>query len=256
LLPDGAPFASTFGNLLMPVLADGRPAMLKIAAHDEERRGAVLMAWWAGEGAVRVLAREGDALLMERVVGPRDLAAMARDGRDDEAMVALCEVARRLHVRRDRSPPATLVPLARWFESLRVAAARDGGPFAVALPEAEALLADPRDPVVLHGDLHHGNVLDGGPRGWLAIDPKGLLGERAFEFANLFRNPDTALALDPVRLRRRLAIVCARAALDPPRLLGWIQVYAALGAAWSVESGHDPTDGLAIAALAAAERGR
>jgi aminoglycoside/hydroxyurea antibiotic resistance kinase len=47
---------------------------------------------------------------------------------------------------------------------------------------------------VLHGDLHHGNVLDFGLRGWLAIDPKGLLGERGFDFANIFTNP-----ISPIR---------------------------------------------------------
>jgi streptomycin 6-kinase len=41
----------------------------------------------------------------------------------------------------------------------------------------------------LHVDLHHSNVLDAGPRGWLAIDPKALLGERTYETANLLRNP-------------------------------------------------------------------
>jgi streptomycin 6-kinase len=40
------------------------------------------------------------------------------------------------------------------------------------------LLTTQREKVVLHGDMHHGNVLNFGSRGWLAIDPKGLIGER------------------------------------------------------------------------------
>jgi streptomycin 6-kinase len=62
------------------------------------------------------------------------------------------------------------------------------------------------------------------------------------------------IAVDPARLRRRLAIVSGTAGLDPKRLLDWIYAYAVLGAAWSLESGHDPGPGLAIAALARAER--
>lgn len=50
-------------------------------------------------------------------------------------------------------------------------------------------MADPHDVVVLHGDIHHGNVLDGGERGWRAIDPKGLLGERTFDFVNILLAP-------------------------------------------------------------------
>jgi streptomycin 6-kinase len=110
--------------------------------------------------------------------------------------------------------------------------------------------------VVLHADLHHDNVLDGGTRGWLAIDPKGLVGERDFEFANLFRNPDAQIALSPGRLRRQARIVAAQARVDETRLLRWILAYAGLGAAWSLQSGHDAGPGLAIAALAAAELDR
>jgi streptomycin 6-kinase len=253
LVLDGAPFTTRFGSRLAPVLAEGAPAMLKVAIHDEERRGGFLMQWWAGDGAARVLAREGEAILLERLAGPRSLAAMARSGADDAASAILCEVARGLHAPRPRPPPPELVPLNRWFAALRAAAARDGGVFARAQPVADRLLAEPRDIVVLHGDFHHDNVLDGGARGWLAIDPKGLIGERGFEYANLFRNPDAATALERGRMARRAAIVAEAAALEPRRLFEWIFAYAALGAAWSIQSGHDPGPGLAIAECAEAE---
>jgi len=108
---------------------------------------------------------------------------------------------------------------------------------------------------VLHGDFHHDNVLDGEARGWLAIDPKGLIGERGFEFANLFRNPTAEIALTPGRMRRQVKIVADQAGLEATRLFKWILAYAGLGAAWSAGSGHD-TDaaaGLAIAEIAASE---
>lgn len=258
LAPDGASFETRFGSLLAPVVKDGAPAMLKIAGHEEERRGGALMAWWGGEGAARVLAREGEALLMERLTGPDDLAAMAREGRDDEATAILCDVAAGLHAPRPAPPPVELVPLERWHQALWPAAKTHGGTFAKSAEAARRLLAEPREAVVLHGDFHHGNVLDGGPRGWLAIDPKGLVGERGFEFANLFRNPDAAIALAPGRMRRQVLVVAERARLEPPRLLTWILAYAGLGAAWSLESGDDDdaSTGLAIAEIAAAELGR
>ncbi|MBV8682575.1 MAG: APH(6) family putative aminoglycoside O-phosphotransferase, partial [Caulobacteraceae bacterium] len=98
-------------------------------------------------------------------------------------------------------------------------------------------------------------VLDGGCRGWLAIDPKGLLGERAFEFANLFRNPDAALALAPGRMGRQALVVADAADAETPRLLRWILAYAGLGAAWSLQSGHqsDAKAGVDIAKVAEAE---
>ena len=253
LVPDGAPFTTRIGSRLAPVLSEGAPAMLKIAIGEEEVRGAGLMAWYDGRGAARVLARDGEALLLERVIGGRSLAEMARRGQDDEATAVLCGCAATLHDRAGRRALPELVPLGIWFRSLEVAADRHGGVFAGAVPVARALLAEPRETVVLHGDLHHDNVLDGGDGGWLAIDPKGLIGERTFEFANLFRNPDIDIALAPSRLRRQVTIVSLASNVDPFRLLQWIQAYATLGAAWSLESGHDAAPGLAIAALAVTE---
>ena len=180
LSPDGMPVLTRSSHLL-PVLRDGKPAMLKIARHAEERAGNALMRWWGGEGAVRVFACEGDAILMERAAGDRSLAAMARGGMDSEAVEIICSVARKLHADR-AEPPPPLTPLARWFEPLEPAALQLGGVLRQSLETAGELLNAPVDSVVLHGDLHHGNVLDGGPRGWLAIDPKGLSGERAFDF--------------------------------------------------------------------------
>lgn len=226
--------------------------MLKLCAKDEERRGGALMEWYGGDGAAAVFAREGDAILLERVTGGRDLVRLSSEGADDLATSILCETARRLHAPRARPAPDSLVPLEFWFRALTRAA--EDGPqiFATASAESAALLASPRDPVVLHGDLHHGNVLDGGERGWLAIDPKGLTGERAFEYANLFRNPTAAIALAQGRLQRRISLVAAHAELEPRRLLQWTFVYAALGAAWSRQDGQDPGPGLAIAERAAA----
>ncbi|HEY2050218.1 MAG TPA: aminoglycoside phosphotransferase family protein [Caulobacteraceae bacterium] len=256
LTRDGPAFETKFGSRLAPVLtAAGERAMLKLASHPEEVAGGALMAWWSGLGAASVLAREGSAILLERLEGPRSLADLARRGEDDEATRVLCDVAAGLHAPRSRTPPPTLVPLETWFRALWPAAAAHGGVFVSAAAIARELLDDPRDPVVLHGDLHHDNVLDGGDRGWLAIDPKGLIGERAFEFANLFRNPDAALALAPGRMRRQAGIVAEAAQVDRTRLLRWILAYAGLGAAWSLQSGHDSDAqaGLEIARAAEAE---
>jgi streptomycin 6-kinase len=251
LTPDGEPFVSLAG-VLMPVSLQGQPAMLKIAQGGEERRGAHLMVWWGGEGAARVLAHDGDALLLERATGDRSLAAFAHGGRDDEASRILVAAAARLHAPRAASPP-TLVPLERWFAALEPAAEREGGIFRTSAATARKLLAEPRDVVALHGDIHHGNVLDFGPRGWLAIDPKGLIGERGYDFANIFCNPDPEIAAAPGRLSRQATRIAAAAGLERRRLVQWVLAYAGLSAAWSLEDGDDPRLALTVAELAAAE---
>jgi streptomycin 6-kinase len=117
---------------------------------------------------------------------------------------------------------------------------------------AQALLADPRDVAVLHGDIHHGNVLDGGERGWLAIDPKGLLGERTFDYVNILRNPDAETALAPGRFDRQVALLAGTASLDRRRLLQWTLAFAGLSAAWQLADGTAAALDLAVAALASA----
>ena len=250
---DGEAFTTKFGNHLLPVRYDGAPAMLKIAVHEEERRGGELMEWWGGIGAARVLARNGDALLLERLIGARSLSAMARSGEDDEATRILCQTAQALHRPRREPAPKSLIPLGDWFRALEPAASQHGGTFQTSAAVAKSLLKTARSPVVLHGDFHHDNVLDGGARGWLVIDPKGLIGEAGFEYANLFRNPDIHVALAPGQLRRRAAIVVNETGLGMRRLLQWVLAYAGLGAAWSLSSGDDPGPGLRIAETAAWE---
>jgi streptomycin 6-kinase len=67
-----------------------------------------------------------------------------------------------------------------------------------------------------------------GPRGWLAIDPKGLCGESGFDFVNIFCNPDFALATAPGRLVRQATVVAEVAGLERKRLLQWILSYAGI----------------------------
>src|SRR5690349_1868059 len=172
LVPDGDPVV-TRSSRLLPVRRGREPAMLKIGVHPEESRGAAVMIWWNGSGAARVIEHDGDAVLLERATGCRSLADMAVHGEEDAASRILCDVVARLHAPRDSAPPP-LVPLAQWFRALDPMALREGGILVRSAETARRLLADPRDVVALHGDVHHLNVLDFEARGWLAIDPKGL----------------------------------------------------------------------------------
>ncbi len=237
LIPDGDPIV-THSSRLFPVRRDGEPAMLKLAVVPEEKWGAELMVWWNGVGAARVLEHKDDAILLERATGRLSLADMARDGRDDEASCIICEAVSKLHAPRGISLPP-LIPLSDRFRALEAAVQREGGSFVRSAVAARMLLSEPRDVVPLHGDIHHGNILDFAERGWLAIDPKGLVGERYFDYANLFCNPDHAVATAPGRLARQVNVVSAAAGLNRFRLLQWIVAWTGLSAAWLIEDGLD-----------------
>lgn len=261
LEPDGDTIV-TRGARLLPVLRDGRRAMLKICLDDAERRANALMTWWNGDGAAPVLAVDGAAILMVRACEAASpdgtsLARMARSGRDEAACRILCATAARLHAARPRPWPE-LMQLERWFDDLGPAANRHGGILVACAEAARSLLAEPREIGVLHGDLHHGNVLAFGEDDWRAIDPKGLVGERCFDFAALFMNPDLADAARPVASRqgclaRRVETVAEAARLEPRRLLRWVLAGAGLSAAWFLNDGEPADISLGIAATAAAE---
>lgn len=190
---------------------------------------------------------------MFRADGNRSLIEMTRAGQDDEASRIICEVAAKLHRPRKTTPPPNLVPLDHWFSELQPAAERHGGILVRAAEAARHLLATPQEVWVLHGDLHHGNVLDFGGLGWRAIDPKGLIGERGFDFANIFCNPDFEIATAPGRLAHQAGVVAEAARLDRARLLQWILAYAGLSAAWTIGEGGDAGLALTVAEIAAAE---
>ncbi|KJK07250.1 MULTISPECIES: aminoglycoside phosphotransferase family protein [unclassified Pseudomonas] len=233
LIVDGAPII-THSSHLLPVHYRNQPAMLKVALVAEELNGALLMQWWDGQGAAKVLAYADSGLLLERAQGPDALSDYATHGRDQQATRILCQTVTTLHTRPGK-PELPLVNLQTWFKSLREAALLHGGIYQHCAQTAEQLLATPREESVLHGDIHHGNVLDFGPRGWLAIDPKGLYGERTFDYANLFCNPSPQIATDRQHFSQRLEMVCALAGLPRQRLLQWIVAWCGLSAAWFQE---------------------
>lgn len=251
LTPDGNEVPGNYGRLL-PVVYRGKPAMLKISLDEEESRGADLMEYWGGDGAARVYEHDGAALLMERLDGGRLLGDLARNGQDDEATQILCEVAARLHAPRG-TPLPELLDLTTWFRALWPVAEERGGILAHAAVTARRLLDSEEDRVVLHGDLHHGNVLDGGERGWLAIDPKRLYGERAFDFVNILRNPDIATSLIPGRFARQVDVIAEAARIDRTRFLEWVLAFTGLSAAWFIQDDQEPVSDLAIAAMAVDE---
>ena len=229
--------------------------MLKVANEAEEQRGNRLMVWWDGKGSAPVMAHDDRALLMTRATGGRSLIQMARNGEDDEASRILCRVAAHLHSGRGQ-PPFELVDLVEWFAPLTSPIGGHGARcLDLAAATAHELLQSQRELVVMHGDIHHGNVLDFGEAGWLAIDPKGLIGERTFDFANMLRNPCFDVATAPGRLTRQASVVASEAKLDRVRLLQWLLAFSGLSAIWSSEDGKNAELDLAMIRLACAELG-
>jgi streptomycin 6-kinase len=147
-------------------------------------------------------------------------------------------------------------PLQQRFRSLFRRAQQDHADgessiFVQAATVTQALLEDPRERCILHGDLHHENIRHSPQRGWLALDPKGIIGERAYDAANVLCNPVTMpdLVQSEARLLRQADHLAARLKIAPQRLLAWVYAHACLAVSWSLEDGTDPQHWLTMAKL-------
>jgi streptomycin 6-kinase len=224
-------------------LVTGGTAIVKVLKPiaDAERHGAAYLRAQAGRGCVRLIDSEGDSLLLEDA-GERTL----RDHLDLHGDAAATAVMARLVAELHAGPPAEgagLPPLEAHLASLFVAADADrrrpDSPFVAGADLAHRLLDRAPTPRPLHGDLHHDNVFDAA-RGWLAIDPKGLLGDPAYDVANVFYNPldRDDLRLDPDRIGSMARAFAGVLGRDPADVLRWAIVDISLSAAWHTEDGR------------------
>ena len=231
--------------------------MLKVSRELEElRMEAAALRLWDGHGSCRLLAEslsEG-AILLERLNPGTTLAETAAD--DDDLATHVAAGLLRVLWRPLPLGGTELSPLDSWcaaFDRNRAAILRGGTPFPVELfRRGDELRADPLasmvDPVVLHGDLHHYNILRAERAEWLAIDPKGLAGDRHFDVCQFMSNPRRR-PMDRRVLSRRLDLLCDALGLQPKGARAWCVVHAVLNACWALEDGAPIAEELAWAEL-------
>jgi streptomycin 6-kinase len=249
----------SFNYVASALRADSVVAVLKLSFPGDTgfEREAEALRLFEGRGAARLfeLDLERGAMLLERLESGVPLTTVEDD---EEATSIAAGVLRRLWRPAPQNHPFLSVSdRARGFERLRRNFGGETGPMPAALvEEAEALfaelLASQDEPALLHGDLHHQNVLAAQREPWLAIDPKGVVGEPAYDTAALLHNPVEILkAPRPAKLlRRRIDLLSDELELDRTRIRGWGIAGAVLAAYWGLEdSGHVWEEALAFARL-------
>jgi streptomycin 6-kinase len=209
----------------------------------DELRGVHYLSWRNGVGTVKLIGFEGRQMLLE-YAGEKLLLDELREKGDDAATDIAADVLTTLLSPSDTPPPDDLQPLRERFEALFLNAGVDrkagkDSLYVEAAEIAESLLANPRELRPLHGDLHHENIMHG-PRGWLAIDPKGVLGDPAFDAANLFYNPlgHDDLCRDPVRIAHMAEVLANAIGRDEGAILDYAFAYGCLSAAWHAEDAN------------------
>ena len=270
-LRDLRPFASLSFNFvaLATERRHGREVVLKVSP--DPGITAAESAWLlhhAGNAVVDVLAACADGFLMERLSPGLPLNPALRD--EDR------QTAREIALLIDRlsrgPPPANQAGLFRavaqdstGFSDYRCAFGDRGAVDAKLVDAAGAvwstLVASPSPLCLVHGDLHHGNVLvseraDGTSRS-VAIDPHGLLAETEYECAAMLRNrlawcPNEAILAGTVS--DRVSILAETLALDARRIAGWGFAQSVLSACWEALATKKVQDSAVLAAAHALRR--
>lgn len=228
------------------------PVVLKVVSgpHEEWNAGAVVAAF-AGHGMVRALEHVPGAMLLEELRPGTPLVELVRGGRDDEASDVVVDVLARMlasgadaHDHTPGADPHGHASAEQWGDAFDRYRARGHDILPRDLVAAGHRtyfeLCESQDAArLLHGDLQHYNILLDEGRGWLAIDPKGVVAEPAFELGAVLRNPHGFPGLHtPAALERRARRLAAGLGLDAGRVLRWTFAQAVLSAIWSVEDGE------------------
>lgn len=242
-VPDGEVMYGGVG-LIVPVRRPGTPpAVLKVSfphpGNDHEPDAFVA---WGGRGAVALYERDDAryAMLLERA-RPQTLAEVA-DG--DEVVTVAARLGRRLAVPAPAGLPRLSDRAGEWEEELR----KDAAELTHALPRPvlEAAHATVRElgrdqpDTLVHGDLHGRNILRAEREPWLAVDPKGHVGDPAYDGGTLLKSRAFSLAEadDLGRAVHRIVDVFADAAeLDRERVRRWAQLHAVQAAFWARRHG-------------------
>lgn len=216
--------------------------VLKLLKEGEraEAIGALALRYFDGHGAVRLIDADEHAQLLEYADG-EEVTRLVERGRDGDATDVIADVIDALHA--NATPPPPGIPtLEEYFAPLFERAQRerkqgDASLYVRAENLTRRLLESSVEISVLHGDIHHANIRQS-PRGWLAFDPKGIYGDRAYECCNVLHNPVMPeLVFDESRLLRTAQRLAGRLDLNVERILGFSYAYGARNAAATLAVG-------------------
>ncbi|GIO54388.1 aminoglycoside phosphotransferase family protein [Paenibacillus cineris] len=241
-----APFSDLSYNFVIRVKrSNGKPAVLKSSFRKDElsREVSVLRAY-EGRGAIHVLDADDEwgVALLEGADPGTPLSSIEDDAR---ATGLFCEVFRRLHL---PAPTSSRYPSMREhfaaieryrerFNDVNIAGPLPKNWVENAEECLSYLISTTSENLLLHGDLHHENILRHGEEQWAVIDPKGIMGDIHFDTIQYLLNYEDRGGDCEQVLRSRIAIIADRLDLDPHRIAMWGVARGVLEACWAIENG-------------------
>lgn len=256
----GPAFNLSYNYVAPAQLQNGTKAVIKIGfPTDKEFKTEIdALEVYNGEGIVSLFEADGEkaVILIEQLEPGIPLSTLEYD---EDATRILASVMKKL---RKVPPPDHRFPhIADWakgIERYRKTFTGTDGPLPSKLVNRaenlfEELISSISSTVLAHGDLHHANVLSATREPWLAIDPKGVIAEPAYETAAMLRNPVSSIlkkANLKAVLSKRITLLSQELEIEPIRILKWGIAQTVLSAVWSVEDhGKGWEDAIVIAEI-------
>ncbi len=196
-----------------------------------------------GDGIVQLLDSDTtDGILLLEYLNPGKMLSTLTN--DNDAVIIAADVMQKIW--KPLSGQHNFPTTVKWFDRLSLSINLPTG-FPISLIDkaeqiALALHQDMGESVLLHGDLHHFNILSANRQSWIAIDPKGIAGEREYEIGAFLRNPipDIATTMDTKKvLTRRIDQFTELLDLDRQKIISWGFAQAVLAAVWCVDGNMD-----------------
>ncbi len=179
---------------------------------------------------------EFSAILMERLIPGHTLKKLVQEGKDDQSTKIICKIIRNLQTHQHQQ--YSFKHLSELIGSLDYLSGQlDEKLISKAKLLFTELTSDRSNDVILHGDLHHDNILASNTN-WKVIDPHGYIGDPAHEVGSMIYNPfDFFPQHQPIisTIKRRLEILIDELPFDHQRIKSWAFCKAMLSAAWTVE---------------------
>lgn len=242
-VPDGEVMHGSVGVVVPVRRHAGEPAVVKVSfPHPGNVHEPDAFAAWAGRGAVMLHERDDErfAMLLERAHAITLLAT----GDGDEATAVAGQLCRRLAIPAPPGLPRLSEQAAAWEGQLRIDSAELTHPLPLkavdAAVETVRELGPSQPDLLIHGDLHATNILRAEREPWLVVDPKGQVGDPAYDAGMAIKwHPLRPLPDGDLRkaVHRLLAIFAEAAQVDRERAHRWAQFHAVRAAFWGRRHG-------------------
>ena len=239
LTPDGKP-VETATSFILFVKRQKTACVLKVFKSDsDEKFSGDALQLYNGEGAVMCLAKDPNALLLQRVQPASPLTEYSLNGQDDKATLIFCDVLKKLHRAKKQTTLFQRIPsISVWGHGFDT--------FAAGTQLSSTLIDDAKtlffelvvaqgEAVLLHADLHHDNILYDAHKGWLALDPKGLRGEQEIDVAAYLKNPTHDGFCIQQAFERRLLTLQKELSFDAHKMIAWCYTLTVLSCLWLLQ---------------------